>query len=67
VGIPRPTGGGTPRSRSKGRGIEVKVKKVVGGCVPSQTTPTQKGVCSGSFDGKCNVLPHGFFPNNDEC
>jgi hypothetical protein len=27
----------------------------------------QKGVCSSSFDGKGNVLAHGFFPNNDEC
>jgi hypothetical protein len=26
-----------------------------------------KGVCSSSFDGKGNVLAHGFFPNNDEC
>jgi hypothetical protein len=27
----------------------------------------QKGICSSSFDGKGNVLAHGFFPNNDEC
>jgi hypothetical protein len=27
----------------------------------------QKGVCSNSFDGKGNILAHGFFPNNDEC
>jgi hypothetical protein len=26
-----------------------------------------KGICSSSFDGKGNVLAHGFFPNNDEC
>jgi hypothetical protein len=27
----------------------------------------QKGICSSSFDGKGNVLAHGFFPNNNEC
>jgi hypothetical protein len=27
----------------------------------------QKGECSSSFDGKGNLLAHGFFPNNDEC
>jgi predicted Zn-dependent protease len=26
----------------------------------------QKGICSSSFDGKGNVLAHGFFPNNDK-
>jgi hypothetical protein len=30
-------------------------------------TRCQKGVCSSSFDGKGNVLEHGFFPNNHEC
>jgi hypothetical protein len=33
----------------------------------NHNTRCQKGVCSSSFDGKSNVLPHGFFPNNDEC
>jgi hypothetical protein len=27
----------------------------------------QKGICSSNFDGKGNVLAHGFFPNNNEC
>jgi matrix metalloproteinase-14 (membrane-inserted) len=27
----------------------------------------QRGICSSSFDGKGNVLAHGFFPNNDKC
>jgi hypothetical protein len=33
----------------------------------NHNTRCQKGVCSSSFDGKGNVLAHGFFPNNDEC
>jgi hypothetical protein len=33
----------------------------------NHNTQCQKGVCSSSFDGKGNVLAHGFFPNNDEC
>jgi hypothetical protein len=37
-GVSRSTGGGTPRT--KGRGIEVKVKKSGGGCVPSPTPST---------------------------
>jgi hypothetical protein len=75
VGISRSTGGDTKanwwgNSKVKDKGERHRgqgKKKWWGVHAPSLTTPTQKGVCSSSFDGKGNVLAHGFFPNNDEC